>query len=87
MSWDYQIRDYLKETKSFIGVFSSDTMPYKPKKNSSMIVNYSPSDISGTHWIGMRNLNTANVEFFDSYGFDADAEDIILSVHTSSRST
>mgnify|MGYP006414622591 CR=1 FL=1 len=83
MSYDSEINYYLKpKVKHFLGCFASNQLPTNPPHGSSLIVNYSKSDQRGTHWVAMRNLNTSNVQFFDSYGFDADAEDIILSVHT-----
>ena len=82
MTTNMQIEHYLKNQPHFIGVYASNTLPHNPPVGSSLIVNYSDSNSGGSHWVAMRNLNTSNVEFFDSYGFDADQDDLILSVHT-----
>lgn len=83
MSYDYQIEDYLKpKNKNFLGCFASDELPKNPPVNSCLIVNYSKHSQDGTHWVAMMNLNTNNVMFGDSYGFEPDGEDLLLSRQT-----
>ena len=83
MSYDYQLIEYLKpKKKGFLGIFAADTLPVNPPSGSSLIVNYSKQHQEGSHWVAMDNLNTNNVLFFDSFGYDADEDDLILSVHT-----
>lgn len=65
-----------------MGCFPSDKLPSNPPTGACLIANYSPSDDGGSHWVGMKNLNTHNVEYFDSYGFEPDSEDMIISVET-----
>lgn len=82
MSFDYQIEGYLKNQEHFIGCFPADELPSNPPKGSSLIVNYSPAGDGGTHWVAMRNLGTHNAQYFDSYGFEPDSEDMILKTKT-----
>ena len=86
MTTNYQIEEYLKDkSKTFKGVFASnELLTLKLPLNSSIIVNYSPNNTRGTHWIGMKNLNNKNKppQYFDSYGFIPDHDDSILGVKT-----
>jgi hypothetical protein len=85
MSYDYQLEDYLRKRVkdgSFLGVFAHDLLPEQVPRGSSLIANYSNHDQEGTHWVGMRNLGTKDVEYFDSYGFDYDDLRLLLSRQT-----
>lgn len=86
MSYDIQLYKYLernmKDFNNFLGVFPSDKLPKNPPKNSSLIANYSSSEQRGTHWVAISGLNTDKVFFFDSYGFDPDDENLLLSTQS-----
>lgn len=86
MTTNYQIEHYLKgKAINFRGVYASNEISsLKLPLNSSIIVNYSPSNTRGSHWIGIKNLNNKNKppEYFDSYGFVPDHDDAILGVKT-----
>jgi len=88
MSYDYQLYKYLESKmdpdkfKNFLGVFPSDKLPNKMPENSFLIANYSKSNQNGTHWIAISGLNSNKVEYFDSYGFDPDDENLILSTQS-----
>lgn len=87
MTTNYEIEDYFNKVKGkypqFKGVFASNELKKFPP-NSSIIINYSPNYTRGTHWIGIRHLNSKKYapEYFDSYGFPPDHDDKILGVKT-----
>lgn len=59
----------LKTRDKFAGVFSCDTLPYKPeKKDCYYVINYDDSDEEGSHWISVHCCPNHKVEYFDSYG-------------------
>lgn len=79
MTTNIQLEHYLRNEKGFVGVYASDKLPNNPLPNSSLIANYSKAGERGSHWVGMRGLNSINnPEYFDSYGFDPDDEDLLL---------
>ena len=85
MSSNIQIENYMRKNfkGDFLGCFNADDLPNNPPPSSNLIANYSDSDDGdgGTHWVSMINLNPDNGEpalFFDSYGGDADFEDVVL---------
>ena len=78
MTTNFQLENYLKNEKGFLGAFPSDKLPENPKSGSSLIVNYSKYGEKGSHWVSMRGLNSVNTEYFDSYGFNADDDDLLL---------
>lgn len=85
MSSNIQIENYMRKNfkGDFLGCFNADDLPNNPPPSSNLIANYSDKDDAdgGTHWVAMINLNPDNGEpalFFDSYGGDADFEDIVL---------
>jgi hypothetical protein len=89
MSSNIQIENYLKKNfkGEFLGCFNADNLPSNIPPNSNLIANYSDSDDGdgGTHWVSMINLNSDNGKptlFFDSYGGDADFEDVVLQKKT-----
>jgi len=88
MTTNFQIEDYMKKynIKGFCGVYGSDEIFKTYKKNCSIIVNYSPIGSKGSHWIGIRNINSREpIEYFDSYGFKPDHDDKILGLKTKFR--
>jgi hypothetical protein len=59
-----------------------------PPQPFSAIVNYSPINDprGGTHWVAFGNmLGTGPAQYFDSFGFSPDHDDVILSVGTKFR--
>jgi len=89
MSSNIQIEDYMRKNfkGDFLGCFCADELPHSPPPNSNLIANYSDrdDDDGGTHWVAMINLNSDNGTpsmFFDSYGGDADFEDVVLQKRT-----
>ena len=89
MSSNIQIENYMKKhfKGDFLGCFCADNLPHSPSPSSNLIANYSDSDDNdnGSHWVAMINLNSDNGEptlFFDSYGGDADFEDVVLQKKT-----
>ena len=54
--------------KKYIGNFSKNNVPIL-KNNESTIVNLANSFNKGTHWIGMKFVNT-KLFYFDSYGIE-----------------
>lgn len=51
----------------FRGVFMRDTLPTKPHKNESAIVNLDLDEGSGTHWVAYKKRGKS-VIYFDSFG-------------------
>jgi len=89
MSSNIQIENYLKKNFDgcFLGCFCSDDLPHHLPPNANLIANYSEKDDAdnGTHWVAMINLNSDNGKpslYFDSYGGEADFEDIVLNKKT-----
>lgn len=89
MSSNIQIENYMDKNfkGNFLGCFSADDLPHSPPPNSNLIANYSDLNDGdgGTHWVSMINLNSENGQptlFFDSYGGDADFEDVVLEKKT-----
>jgi hypothetical protein len=89
MSSNIQIEDYMRKNFKghFLGCFNADDLPNNPPPSSNLIANYSDKNDGdgGTHWVAMINLNSDNGEptlFFDSYGGDADFEDVVLNKKT-----
>lgn len=89
MSSNIQIDNYMKKNFKgvFLGCFNADDLPHNPPPNSNLIANYSDKDDAdnGTHWVAMINLNPDNGQptlFFDSYGGDADFQDVVLNKQT-----
>lgn len=53
----------------FIGVFSKDTLPKKPKYPSCFIFNTDPHNLPGQHWIAVHLDEDGVCTFFDPLGF------------------
>ena len=83
-----QLEKYMHDRgdTDFIGVFSADTLPRveKLQLGNTFIVNCS-DHTDGTHWVAMACPKRPGdqPEYFDSYGFPPDGENIIL--HTRSQ--
>ena len=78
----YILNHRLPPGQLFLGVFSSDNLPIEVGSNSCLIVNYSKRNQPGTHWVAMKNLNTNEPEYFDSYGRAPDTDDRFVSNRT-----
>lgn len=72
--------------REFAGVFASDRLPNKLAKPCSLIVNYSPADQPGTHWVAMSFPRGRNAQFFSSFGLGPDQADAVLHTRTGFRS-
>ncbi len=84
MTTTLQIERYLKNVPNFLGVFPSDELVKNPPANSCLIVNLSPHNKEGTHWIALLHLNSQQQPpyMFDSYGFDETYLDYYSRQHT-----
>ena len=51
----------------FIGVFSRDRLPSRPKFKESAIVNLDTENSTGTHWVAYKKIGK-NVHYYDSFG-------------------
>ena len=76
MTSNHQLARFMRDNKvsNFCGVYGSDEILNKNfRKDCSIIVNYSPINSKGTHWIAIKNINSNKpIEYFDSYGFRPD---------------
>jgi len=59
----------LKDSPSYLGTFSHDTIPDLFNTNFSAIINYHMHSQPGSHWVTIYNHPKKKyVEFFDSFG-------------------
>jgi len=67
---NFQLEKLLKNSKSFLGVFSHDTIPnISNKKKSSGIINLHTSEKEGSHWVCFFNdPKEPFIEYMDSFG-------------------
>ena len=65
-----QINACLKNCKSFQGTHPLDKIPPMNKSPYSTVINLSPSDHTGSHWVALYSDTISTVEIFDSYGRD-----------------
>ena len=87
MSTTKQLENWAeKNISNFLGVYSSDTLPnpLEIKPPASLIVNYDPHNMPGSHWVAC-TINLDTVEWFDSFGLQPDADDLILGHKTNFR--
>lgn len=75
-----QLERKCRGVPGFLGVFSADNLPRVVPPDASLIANYSNQSEPGTHWIAILHLNdrSRQPEFFDSFGFPPDGENVIL---------
>lgn len=80
-----------KNIPHFLGVFAADTLPHPEvaadttyHAPTSLVVNYDPHEMSGSHWVACR-IRRHEVEWFDSFGLAPDADDLILGHKTRFR--
>lgn len=84
MSSSTQLKDWCKQHKvtHFKGVFCSDQINEVPSQNNfGVIFNYDPHTKDGSHWVACRKEGH-EASWFDSYGKEPDADDLILSDKT-----
>ena len=55
------------EIPQFIGVFSRDKLPLRPKFRESAIINLDKESGTGTHWVAYRKIGKL-VKYYDSFG-------------------
>jgi len=55
------------EIPQFIGVFSRDKLPLRPKFRESAIINLDKESGTGTHWVAYRKIGK-QVKYYDSFG-------------------
>lgn len=55
------------EIPHFIGVFSRDRLPLRPKHTESAIVNLDSINNIGTHWVAYKKIGKI-VNYYDSFG-------------------
>jgi hypothetical protein len=77
--WDNQIEEYMKQFKNhgWKGVYSINELDKIPvSKKMSFIMNLSPSNKPGTHWVAVYidTKNDMDIEYFDSFGRDPPKE-------------
>ena len=55
---------------NYVGCYSKDMLPTKPKRNESIIINLEDYlDGNGTHWVAIYNSpENSDIEYFDSFG-------------------
>ena len=70
-----------KHVPRFLGVFAADTLPdpsvVAHAAPTSLVVNYDPHELPGSHWVACR-ISRRVAEWFDSFGLAPDADDLIL---------
>lgn len=53
----------------FKGVFACDQLPKHVNLPAAFVINLSPSNEKGTHWVGLYINKSGEANYFDSYGF------------------
>ena len=69
--WDYQIESMMKGVPNFQGCIAADEVEkLPPNKNMSFIMNLSPTNKSGSHWVAchMDTDNDREIDYYDSFG-------------------
>lgn len=64
---NHDILLYAKGVAHFRGVFMKDTLPKKPWKRESGVINLDVDAGPGTHWVAYKKTENI-VVYFDSYG-------------------
>ena len=64
----------------FLAVCATDELPARLPAQAFVIVNYQPSTMPGDHWVAFRKSGS-HFDWFDSYGLQPDAEDLIVGDH------
>ena len=74
-----------KNIPHFLGVFAADSLPHPADvaraAPTSLVVNYDPHEMPGSHWVACR-ISSTEVTWFDSFGLAPDADDLILGHQT-----
>ncbi len=61
MSYDFQLVYWMKNASNFVGVYSSDKLPFE---KGDIICNLDSSNLVGSHWIAVRFTKT-KIYYFD----------------------
>jgi len=64
---NFELEGYAGGIPHFRGVFMRDTLPRKPWKNESGIINLNLDSEPGSHWVAYRKQGPT-VYYFDSFG-------------------
>lgn len=51
-----------------VGVYAADRLPVKIPRNSAIVANTDPHNMSGAHWVAFFKDSNGLLEYFDSYG-------------------
>lgn len=65
------IREYIKPYQQqgiFKGVFPCDCLPTSFRLPAAFVINLSPHDEPGTHWVGLYISESGHAFYFDSFG-------------------
>lgn len=72
-----EIYSALSHLEDFLGVFSSNQIPFVDKKPSAFVINTDPSDKPGKHWVAVYHKSNGEAEYFDSFGLPPLTPDIL----------
>lgn len=64
-----QLIDPFKKMKVFKGVFACDNLPALISLPAAFVINLSPKNSRGSHWIGLFINVNGVADYFDSFGF------------------
>ena len=71
-----EIHSLLSDCPLYGGTFASDELPENPRVPIAFVVNTDPSSLPGTHWQVVHLLGNGKAEFYDSFGFPPDEDNI-----------
>ncbi|KAE9522568.1 hypothetical protein AGLY_017038 [Aphis glycines] len=54
--YDYELLKFARDIPHFIGVFTRDKLPVRPKHLESGIINLDTSNSTGTHWVAYKKI-------------------------------
>jgi hypothetical protein len=83
-----QIKNYMQHQNKkniFKGVFPSDGLPNSFSLPAGFIVNLSPSNAPGSHWISIFINEEKDCEYFDSFGIEPKEVEILRFMHKNSN--
>ena len=82
--WDYEIESMMKGVPNFQGCIAADQVEkLPPNKYMSFIMNLSPTNKSGSHWVAchMDTNNEKEIDYYDSFGREP-SKDFVKQIHT-----
>ena len=65
---DKTLRENIHTKHHFLGVFSCDTIPKNPVKDTCFVSNTDPQHLPGQHWVAFYVSKSGEVYYFDSFG-------------------